>query len=151
MTTRKFNFVLSVADEQKANDVVNASLYPVTTSDEEKARIARESVGLQLGHGEFHITHSHVTLGKGDRPDSIDVLKFDVTINFSPGLTLAQVLAPKPTGIALIRAGRNCRSPHELERRPGFRRSDCHASTILRCSRERCGETRICPSRTNRS
>ncbi|MFY9688395.1 MAG: hypothetical protein WAJ86_00550 [Candidatus Acidiferrales bacterium] len=98
MTTRKFNFVLSLADEQKANDVVNASLYPVTTSDEEKDRIARESAGLHLGHGEFHITHSHVTLGKGDRPDSIDVLKFDVTISFSPGLTLAQVLAPKPTG-----------------------------------------------------
>ncbi|HEX4075720.1 MAG TPA: hypothetical protein VHX49_10005 [Candidatus Acidoferrales bacterium] len=97
MTTRKFNFVLSVSDEQKANDVVNAALYPVTTSDDEKDRIARESASLQLGHGEFHITHSHVTLGKGDTPDSIDVLKFDVTINFSSGLTLAQVLAPKPT------------------------------------------------------
>jgi hypothetical protein len=96
MTTRKFNFVLSVADEQKANDVVNATLYPVTTSDEEKARIARESVAVELGHGEFHITHSHVTLGKGDTPDAIDVLKFDVVVNFAPGLTLAQVLAPKP-------------------------------------------------------
>ncbi|HEX4003692.1 MAG TPA: hypothetical protein VHX36_13665 [Candidatus Acidoferrales bacterium] len=97
MTTRKFNFVLSVSDEQKANDVVNAALYPVTTSDEEKDRIARESASVQLGRGELHITHSHVTLGKGDTPDSIDVLKFDVAIYFSPGLTLAQVLAPKPT------------------------------------------------------
>jgi hypothetical protein len=95
MTARKFNFVLSVADQQKANDVVNAALYPVTTSDEEKDRIARESAGLQLSHGEFHITHSHVTLGKRDTPDSIDVLKFEVVLNFSPGLTLAQVLAPK--------------------------------------------------------
>ena len=96
MTTRKFNFVLSVSDERKADDVVNAALYPVTTSDEEKDRIARESASVQLGHGEFHITHSHVTLGKGNIPDSIDILKFDVVVNFSPGLTLAQVLAPKP-------------------------------------------------------
>jgi hypothetical protein len=95
MTTRKFNFVLSVDDEQKANDVVNAALYPVTTSEEEKDRIARESAGLQLGHGEFRITHSHVTLGKGDTPDSIGVLKFEVFVNFSSGLTLAEVLAPK--------------------------------------------------------
>lgn len=96
MTTRKFNFVMSVADLQKANDVLNAALYPSAASDEEKDRIARESAGVQLGHGEFHITHSHVTLGKGDVPDSIDVLKFEVVVNFSPGLTLAQVLAPKP-------------------------------------------------------
>ena len=96
MTTRKFNFVLSVADEDKANDVVNAMLYPSAISEDEKARIARESTSVQLGHGEFHITHSHVTLGKGNTPDSIDVLKFEVVVNFSSGLTLAQVLAPKP-------------------------------------------------------
>jgi hypothetical protein len=95
MTTRKFNFVLSVEGEQQASDVVNAALYPVTTSEEEKERIAHESAGLQLGHGEFRITHSHVTLGKGDIPDSIDVLKFEVVVNFSSGLTLAEVLAPK--------------------------------------------------------
>jgi hypothetical protein len=96
MTTRKFNFVLSVADEDKANDVVNAMLYPSAISDDEKARIARESTSVQLGHGEFHMTHSHVTLGKGDTPDSIDMLKFEVVVNFSSGLTLAHVLAPKP-------------------------------------------------------
>lgn len=96
MTTRKFNFVLSPADEDKANDVVNAMLYPSAISEDEKARIARESTSVQLGRGEFHITHSHVTLGKGNTPDSIDVLKFEVVVNFSPGLTLAHVLAPKP-------------------------------------------------------
>lgn len=96
MTTRKFNFVLSVGDEQKANDVVNAALYPSAVSEDDKVRIARESAGVQLGHGEFHITHSHVTLGKGNTPDSIDVLKFEVVLNFSSGLTLADVLAPKP-------------------------------------------------------
>jgi hypothetical protein len=96
MTTRKFNFVLSVSDEQKANDVVNAQLYPSTiVNDDEKVRIARESAAVQLGHGEFHITHSHVTLGKGGTPDSIDVIRFEVVVNFSPGLTLAEVLAPK--------------------------------------------------------
>jgi hypothetical protein len=96
MTTRKFNFVTSVADLQKANDVLNATLYPSAISDDDRARIAHESASVQLGHGEFHITHSHVTLGKGNTPDSIDVVKFDVVLNFSPGLTLAQVLAPKP-------------------------------------------------------
>lgn len=96
ITTRKFNFVLTVEDEQKANDVINASLYPVAESDEEKDRIARESVAVELGHGEFHITRSRVTLGKGDTPDSIDMMKFDVVVNLSPGITLAQVLAPKP-------------------------------------------------------
>jgi len=96
MTTRKFNFVLLAADEDKANDVVNAMLYPSAISEDEKARIARESAAVQLGHGEFHITHSHVTLGKGDTPDSIDMLKFEVVVNFSSGLSLAHVLAPKP-------------------------------------------------------
>lgn len=96
MTTRKFNFVLSVADNQKANDVVNAALYPSAVSDDDQVRIASESASVQLGHGEFHITHSHVTLGKGDTPDSIDTMKFDVLIGFPPGLTLAKVLAPKP-------------------------------------------------------
>ena len=96
MTMRQFNFVLSVADEDKANDVVNSMLYPSAISDDEKVRIARESTSVQLGHGEFHITHSHVTLGKGNTPDSIDVLKFEVVVNFSSGLTLAHVLAPKP-------------------------------------------------------
>jgi hypothetical protein len=96
MTTRKFNFVLSVGDEQKANDVVNAALYPVTISEEEKDRIARESASIELGHAEFHITHSHVTLGKGETPDSINFLKFDVALTFSSGLTLAEVLAPQP-------------------------------------------------------
>jgi hypothetical protein len=98
MTTRKFNFVMSVGDEDKANDVVNAALYPsAIVNDDEKVRIARESAAVQLGHGEFRITHSHVTLGKGDTPDSIDVLKFDVVVDFSSGLTMAQVLAPKST------------------------------------------------------
>jgi hypothetical protein len=96
LSTRKFNFVQSLADLHKANDVVNAMLYPSTLSDEEKARIARESAGVQLGRGVLHITHSHVTLGKGNTPDSIDVLKFEVVLDFSPGLTLAEVLAPKP-------------------------------------------------------
>jgi hypothetical protein len=97
MTTRKFNFVMSVSDEQKANDVINAQLYPsAIANDDEKVRIARESAAVELGHGEVHITHSHVTLGKGNTPDAIDILKFDVVVNFSPGLTLAEVLAPQP-------------------------------------------------------
>jgi len=95
-TTRKFNFVLSIHDMQIANEVVNASLFPSALSEEEKNRIGRESEALNLGTGEFRIVKSHVTLAKGPNPDTIDWLKFDVLLHFSPGLTLQQVLAPKP-------------------------------------------------------
>jgi hypothetical protein len=96
ITPRTFYFVQSVADERAANEVVNAGLYPATVSDQEKDRIAIESTRLQLGRGQLRIVRSRVSNGKAGESDSIAWLKFDVVLNFSPGVTLEQVLAPKP-------------------------------------------------------
>ena len=52
---RKFNFVQSVMDEQRANEVVNAALYPSTVSEAEKARVAAEAAALNLGTGQLRI------------------------------------------------------------------------------------------------
>ncbi len=93
---RKFNFVQSVLDEQRANEVVNAGLYPSTVSEADKARIAAEAADLHLGTGQLRILHSRITTGKGGTPDTIAWVKFEVVLNFSPGLTLQQVLAPHP-------------------------------------------------------
>jgi hypothetical protein len=93
---RKFNFVQSVLDEQRANEVVNAGLYPSIVSDSDKARIAAEAAALELGTGQLQILHSRITTGKDGAPDTIAWFKFEVVLNFSPGLTLQQVLAPHP-------------------------------------------------------
>ncbi|HXA77004.1 MAG TPA: hypothetical protein VNV41_07700 [Candidatus Acidoferrales bacterium] len=95
-TTRKFNFVQSVTDEHRADEVVNAALYPSTVGDSEKARIAAEAAALKLGTGQLHIVHSRVTQGKAGSPDTIAWVKFEVVLSFSSGLTLQQVLAPHP-------------------------------------------------------
>ncbi|HKV05862.1 MAG TPA: hypothetical protein VJO53_12260 [Candidatus Acidoferrales bacterium] len=96
VTTRTFNFVQSVADVHIANEVVNAALYPSTVPETEKGRIASEAARLKLGRGELHILRSRITSGKGGDPDTIAWVKFEVTLNFSPGLTLQKVLAPQP-------------------------------------------------------
>jgi hypothetical protein len=95
---RKFYFVQSVNDEHVANEVVNAALFPSTVSEADKLRISEEASGLKLGRGEFRILRSRITPGKGE-PDTIAWLKFEVVLDFSPGITLAQVLAPKPTTV----------------------------------------------------
>jgi len=92
---RKFYFVQSVNDDHVANEVVNAALYPSTVSDAEKSRIAAEAGGVKVGRGEFRILHSRITPGKGE-PDTIAWVKFEVVLDFSPGITLQDVLAPKP-------------------------------------------------------
>jgi hypothetical protein len=95
-TTRKFNFVQSVTDEHLADEVVNAALYPSTVGEADKSRIAAESAALKLGTGQLRILHSRVTQGKDGSPDTISWVKFEVVLNFSSGLTLQQVLGPKP-------------------------------------------------------
>jgi len=95
-TTRKFNFVQSVTDEHRADEVVNAALYPSTVGDSEKARIAAEAAALKLGTGQLHIVRSRVEQGKAGSPDTIAWVKFEVALSFSSGLTLQQVLAPHP-------------------------------------------------------
>lgn len=96
ITTRKFYFVESVHDEHVASEVVNAALYPSSVSDAEKGRIDTESANLKLGSGELRILRSRVTPGKGGDPETIAWVKFEVTLKFSPGITLQSVLAPKP-------------------------------------------------------
>lgn len=93
---RKFNFVQSVDDEQRANEVVNAALYPSTVGEAEHARVAAEAAELMLGTGQLRISKSRVASGKDGGPDVIAWIRFDVVLNFSPGLTLQQVLAPHP-------------------------------------------------------
>ncbi len=96
ISPRRFNFVLTIADDHIAEDVVNSAIYPSTASDQEKQRIASEAAGVNLGHGELRILKSRVRFGKDGSSDAIAYLKFEVALDFSPGLTLQQVLAPKP-------------------------------------------------------
>lgn len=96
-TTRRFNFVQSVTDEHLADEVVNAALYPSTVPEADKSRIAAEAAALKLGTGQLRILRSRLTQGKDGSPDSISWVKFEVVLNFSSGLTLQQVLGPKPT------------------------------------------------------
>jgi hypothetical protein len=93
---RKFNFVQSLDDDQRANEVVNAALYPSTIGEADKPRIAAEAAALTLGTGQLRIVKSRLTPGKDGGPDVIASMKFEVVLNFAPGLTLQQVLAPHP-------------------------------------------------------
>ena len=93
---RKFNFVQSIDDEQRASEVVNAALYPSTIGEADKPRVAAEAAALRLGTGQLHIVKSRITSGKHGAPDVIASVKFEVVLNFAPGLTLQQVLAPHP-------------------------------------------------------
>jgi hypothetical protein len=92
---RKFNFVQSVADDQRANEVVNSELYPSTVPESEKSRIASEAADINLGTGELHVLRWRINPAKAGVPDTIAWVQFEVVLNFSPGLTLQQVLAPK--------------------------------------------------------
>jgi hypothetical protein len=96
VATRKFYFVQSVSDQHSASEVVNAFLYPSTVSEDEKSRIRTESGEIELGSGQLHILRSRITPGKAGSPDTIGWLKFEVVLNFSPGITLGSLLAPKP-------------------------------------------------------
>jgi hypothetical protein len=98
MSPRRFNFVLSLDDEHRAEEVVNAMLYPNSVSDDDKQRIAISSANIELGTGEFLIQKSRVTSIKDPLyPGSIEYMKFEVRLKFPPGLTMAQVLAPAET------------------------------------------------------
>jgi hypothetical protein len=97
ITTRRFYFVTSVPDEQIASDVVNAALYPSTSSDQEKARVAAESTAVNLARGELRIVHSRITPAKAGTSDAIASMKFEVSLDFSSSTTLQQILAPAPS------------------------------------------------------
>ncbi len=53
ITVRKFYFVQSMEDQQRAADVVNATMYPGTASESEKVRAADEAVSVNLGRGSY--------------------------------------------------------------------------------------------------
>jgi len=93
---RKFNFVLSVDDEHRADEVVNAALYPSTIGESERARVAAESAALMLGVGRLRLLKSKVVSGKDASPDVISWIRFEVDLDFAAGLTLQEVLAPHP-------------------------------------------------------
>jgi hypothetical protein len=95
ITVRKFYFVRSLEDQQRAADVVNATMYPGTASEAEKVRAADEAVSVNLGRGQLRIIHSKITPGKAGVPDTIAYVKFEVVLDLSPGFTMRQVLAPR--------------------------------------------------------
>jgi hypothetical protein len=95
---RKFNFVQSVDDEQRASEVVNAALYPSTVGEADKPRLSGEAAAVLLGTGQLRIVKSRLTPGKDGAPEVIASIKFEVILDFAPGLTLQEVLAPHPPG-----------------------------------------------------
>ncbi|MGH9746710.1 MAG: hypothetical protein ACRD59_11450 [Candidatus Acidiferrales bacterium] len=98
MSPRRFNFVTSIDDEHRAEEVVNAMLYPNSVTDDEKQRIAINAANIQLGTAEFSTQKYRITSLKDPLyPGSIEWLKFSVKIKFSSGLTMSQIAAPADT------------------------------------------------------
>jgi len=91
---RTFFFVQSVDDEHRAEEIVNAALYPTSISDEERVRVAAEKTQIQVGKGEFRILKSHINHGRSmNDPGGIDWLRFELNIRFSSGLTMANIIS----------------------------------------------------------
>jgi hypothetical protein len=91
---RTFFFVDSVNDEHRAEEVVNAAYYPTDISDQERVRVAGEEREIHVSKGELHIVKSHTSRSQTfGGPGSIDSIRFQLEIEFSPGLTMADVLA----------------------------------------------------------
>lgn len=91
---RTFFFVNSVDDEHRAEEVVNAAYYPGDMSDEARVRAVAEEKEIHVSKGELHLLKTHTsrsdTLGG---PGNIDRIRFELDIEFSPGLTMADILA----------------------------------------------------------
>jgi hypothetical protein len=95
MSPRHFNFVLTTDDEHRAEEIVNALLYPNSVTDDEKQSIAINSTNLQLGSGEFSVQKYRITSLKDPLfPGSIEWIKFSVKIKFASGLTMSQIASP---------------------------------------------------------
>lgn len=94
MTPRIFYFVESVDDEHRAEECLNAAMYPTNISDEEKVRVVQEQREIQLGKGELRILKSRLGRAKAlTDAGTIDWLRFEVDIEFSPNMTMGNVLA----------------------------------------------------------
>ncbi|HLV94277.1 MAG TPA: hypothetical protein VKS44_03725 [Candidatus Acidoferrales bacterium] len=91
---RTFFFVRSVDDEHRAEEVVNAAFYPTDLSDQERVRIAAEQHDVTVSKGELRILKSHTGRSKTlNDLGAINWIRFEVDIEFSPGLTMADIIA----------------------------------------------------------
>lgn len=91
---RTFFFVRSAEDEHRAEEVVNAAFYPTDLSDQDRVRVASEEHQIEVSKGELHILKSHTTRSQTlGGPGTIEWIRFELEINFSPGVTMADVIA----------------------------------------------------------
>lgn len=91
---RSFFFVHSLDDEHRAEEVVNAAFYPTDLSDQERVRIAAEQHDVRVSQGELRILKSHTGRSKTlNDLGAINWIRFEVDIEFSPGLTMADIIA----------------------------------------------------------
>lgn len=94
MTPRVFYFVQSVDDEHRAEECLNAAMYPTNVSDEEKVRVVQEQQQIQLGKGELRILKSRLGHSKTlTDAGTIDWLRFEVDVEFSSGVTMGNILS----------------------------------------------------------
>lgn len=90
---RTFFFVESVSDERRAEEVVNAAYYPTDLSDQDRVRVAEEQHEIQISKGQLRILKSHTSSSKTiGGPGVIDWIRFEVGIEFSPGLNMSNIL-----------------------------------------------------------
>ncbi len=90
---RHFNFVRNLADYQIADQTVNLTIYPNAASELELARMRRDAAKVRAAEGELRILDSRITPGqKKDDPGTIDWIKFEVELKFSPGMSMADIL-----------------------------------------------------------
>lgn len=90
---RTFFFVESVDDEHRAEEVVNATLYPTNLSDEDRVRIVQERQQIQLGKGQLRILKAHTGRKPYSDVGTIDYLRFELNIELSSGATMADVIS----------------------------------------------------------
>lgn len=91
---RTFFFIHSLDDEHRAEEVVNAAFYPTDLSDQERVRIAAEQHDVRVSKGELRILKSHTGRSKTlNDLGAINWIRFEVGIEFSPGLTMADIIA----------------------------------------------------------
>lgn len=94
MTPRVFYFVQSEDDEHRAEECLNAAMYPTNVSDEEKVRVVQEQREIALGKGELRILKSRLGRSKTlTDAGTIDWLRFEVDIQFSQGMTMGNILS----------------------------------------------------------
>ncbi len=91
---RTFFFVDSVNDEHRAEEVVNAAYYPTDISDRERVRVAAEEREIHVSKGELHILKAHTSRSQEfGGPGILDWIRFELDIEFSPGITMADILS----------------------------------------------------------